>query len=83
MATWAQRRPRQPGMTGSRRCQAAPMECQRHRPAGGDQLARVQTFIFAVPRLKAMLGANALIGHTMRHKLRRPTAKTPTPLRGN
>jgi len=32
-------------------------------------LKRVQTFIFAVPRLKAMLGANALIGHTMRHEL--------------
>jgi len=32
-------------------------------------LKRVQTFIFEVPRLKAMLGANALIGHTMRHEL--------------
>lgn len=33
------------------------------------RLKRVQTFIFEVPRLKAMLGANALIGHAMRHKL--------------
>jgi hypothetical protein len=32
-------------------------------------LKRVQTFIFDVPRLKAMLGANALIGETMRHDL--------------
>lgn len=35
------------------------------------ELKRVQTFIFEVPRLKAMLGANALIGETMRHELRR------------
>lgn len=33
------------------------------------ELKRVQTFIFEVPRLKAMLGANALIGQTMRHAL--------------
>ncbi|MCC6135177.1 MAG: hypothetical protein IT491_07350 [Gammaproteobacteria bacterium] len=33
------------------------------------ELKRVQTFIFEVPRLKAMLGANALIGDTMRHEL--------------
>ena len=33
------------------------------------ELKRVQTFIFEVPRLKAMLGANALIGQTMRHDL--------------
>jgi hypothetical protein len=33
------------------------------------ELKRVQTFIFEVPRLKAMLGANALIGETMRHTL--------------
>ncbi|MBK8579484.1 MAG: hypothetical protein IPN78_15085 [Candidatus Accumulibacter sp.] len=32
-------------------------------------LKRVQTFIFEVPRLKAMLGANALVGQTMRHDL--------------
>ncbi|WP_295447114.1 hypothetical protein [uncultured Thiodictyon sp.] len=32
-------------------------------------LKRVQTFIFEVPRLRAMLGANALIGQTMRHEL--------------
>jgi hypothetical protein len=33
------------------------------------ELKRVQTFIFEVPRLKAMLGANALVGQTMRHEL--------------
>ncbi|MCC8994148.1 MAG: hypothetical protein LM550_10780 [Candidatus Contendobacter sp.] len=33
------------------------------------ELKRVQTFIFEVPRLRAMLGANALIGQTMRHEL--------------
>lgn len=33
------------------------------------ELKRVQTFIFEVPHLKAMLGANALIGQTMRHEL--------------
>jgi len=32
-------------------------------------LKRVQSFIFDVPRLKAMLGANALIGQVMRHEL--------------
>ena len=32
-------------------------------------LKRVQTFIFEVPRLKAMLGANALIGQTLRSEL--------------
>ena len=32
-------------------------------------LKRVQTFIFDVPRLKAMLGANALIGQALRHEL--------------
>lgn len=32
-------------------------------------LKRVQTFIFEVPRLKAMLGANALVGETMRNVL--------------
>ena len=32
-------------------------------------LKRVQTFIFEVPRLKAMLGANALVGQVMRHEL--------------
>lgn len=32
-------------------------------------LKRVQSFIFDVPRLKAMLGANALIGQTIRHDL--------------
>lgn len=33
------------------------------------EVKRVQTFIFAVPRLKAMLGANALLGETLRHGL--------------
>jgi len=32
-------------------------------------LKRIQTFIFEVPRLKAMLGANAIVGETMRHEL--------------
>lgn len=32
-------------------------------------LKRVQTFIFEVPRLKAMLGANGLLGETIRHRL--------------
>lgn len=32
-------------------------------------LKRVQTFIFDVPRLKAMIGANALVGQAMRHEL--------------
>lgn len=33
------------------------------------ELKRVQTFIFEVPRLKAMLGANALVGETLRNDL--------------
>lgn len=33
------------------------------------ELKRVQTFIFQVPKLKAMVGANALIGSTLRHDL--------------
>lgn len=33
------------------------------------ELARVQTFLFAVPRLRSMLGANASLGETMRRKL--------------
>lgn len=32
-------------------------------------LQRVQTFIFDVPRLKGMLGANALVGEVLRHDL--------------
>lgn len=32
-------------------------------------LKRVQTFIFDVPRLRAMLGANVLVGETMRNTL--------------
>ena len=40
------------------------------------ELQRVQTWLFAVPRLKAMVGANALLGETLRIKL--PSlAKTP------
>jgi hypothetical protein len=39
-------------------------------------LKRVQSFIFDVPRLKAMLGANALIGETLRHKLTELASKT-------
>ncbi len=34
-------------------------------------LKRVQSFIFDVPKLKAMLGANAMIGETMRNVLPR------------
>ena len=33
------------------------------------ELKRIQTFLFQVPRLKAMLGANALVGQTMRIEL--------------
>jgi hypothetical protein len=33
------------------------------------ELQRIQTFLFAVPRLRAMLGANALLGDTLRHQL--------------
>lgn len=33
------------------------------------QLSRVQTWLFAVPRLRAMVGANALIGETLRREL--------------
>ena len=33
------------------------------------ELKRIQTFLFQVPRLKAMLGANALVGEVMRVKL--------------
>lgn len=41
-------------------------------------LARVQTFIFEVPRLKAMLGANALLGNSIRHELTRRLLKGST-----
>ena len=33
------------------------------------EVKRVQTFLFAVPRLRAMLGANALLGETVRNEL--------------
>ena len=33
------------------------------------EVKRVQTFLFAVPKLKAMLGANAMIGETIRNGL--------------
>ncbi|WP_262966756.1 Cas10/Cmr2 second palm domain-containing protein [Methylobacter psychrophilus] len=33
------------------------------------ELKRIQTFLFQVPQLKAMLGANALVGEVMRVKL--------------
>lgn len=33
-------------------------------------LSRVQTWLFAVPRLRAMVGANALLGETLRVELR-------------
>lgn len=34
------------------------------------QLERVQTWLFAVPRLRAMVGANARLGETLRNSLR-------------
>ncbi len=33
------------------------------------ELQRIQTYLFAVPRLRAMLGANALLGHALRSTL--------------
>jgi len=33
------------------------------------EVKRVQTFLFSVPKLKAMLGANAMIGETIRNEL--------------
>ena len=45
------------------------------------ELKRIQTFLFQVPRLKAMLGANALVGETMRvelAKLARPLTEKQT-----
>lgn len=30
------------------------------------EVSRVQTWLFAVPRLRAMVGANALLGETLR-----------------
>ena len=33
------------------------------------ELSRVQTWLFAVPRLRAMVGANALLGETLRAAL--------------
>ncbi len=58
------------------------------------ELQRVQTWLFAVPRLRAMVGANALLGDVLRVTLpqlarkrnvtgnwRRATAITPPPTR--
>lgn len=43
------------------------------------ELQRIQTYLFAVPRLRAMLGANAQLGHVIRHAL--PTlGADPKPL---
>ena len=39
------------------------------------ELKRVQTFIFQVPRLKVMLGANALVGEAVRHQLSMEASK--------
>jgi hypothetical protein len=42
------------------------------------ELQRVQTWLFAVPRLRAMVGANALLGETLRvvlPKLARETGR--------
>src|SRR5882757_5987072 len=42
------------------------------------ELSRVQTWLFAVPRLRAMVGANALLGETLRvalPKLARETGR--------
>jgi hypothetical protein len=33
------------------------------------ELTRVQTWLFAVPRLRAMVGANALLGKILRDEL--------------
>jgi hypothetical protein len=33
------------------------------------EFKRIQTWLFAVPRLRAMVGANALLGETLRVKL--------------
>ncbi|RKZ90942.1 MAG: hypothetical protein DRR19_08595 [Candidatus Parabeggiatoa sp. nov. 1] len=35
------------------------------------EFLRIQTFLFAVPRLRDMIGANVLLGETMRVKLPR------------
>lgn len=43
-------------------------------------LKRVQTFIFEVPRLKAMLGANALIGQALRYELPKLLGDSGLPL---
>jgi len=40
------------------------------------ELQRVQTWLFAVPRLRAMVGANALLGKTLREALPRLARKT-------
>lgn len=40
------------------------------------ELKRVQTWLFAVPRLRAMVGANALLGETLRDTLRKLARET-------
>lgn len=40
------------------------------------ELQRVQTWLFAVPRLRAMVGANALLGETLREALPRLARET-------
>ncbi len=40
------------------------------------ELSRVQTWLFAVPRLRAMVGANALLGETLRMALRELARET-------
>lgn len=40
------------------------------------ELSRVQTWLFAVPRLRAMVGANALLGETLRVDLRKLALET-------
>jgi len=40
------------------------------------ELSRVQTWLFAVPRLRAMVGANALLGETLRVALPKLASET-------
>lgn len=41
------------------------------------ELQRVQTWLFAMPQLRAMIGANVLLGETLRLELRRLLVKNP------
>jgi hypothetical protein len=43
------------------------------------ELQRVQTWLFAVPRLRAMVGANALLGETLRVALPNLARETGSP----